>query len=59
MSCKQEQLVQRLMDLAGSPVVLHTALRELKEDGDPYGLEVLVRKIIAVRGREASTSISV
>ena len=55
MSRKEERMVQRLVDLAGSPVVLQTALRMLREDSDPSGLEVLVRKIIEVRDREAHT----
>lgn len=57
MSRKQERLVQRLVDLAGGPIVLQTALRELRAEGDPSGLEVLVRKIIEVRDREAHTPI--
>lgn len=59
LSRKQERMVQRLVDLAGSPVVLQTAIQEVREASEPSGLEVLVRKIIAVRGREASTSVSV
>lgn len=59
MSREQERLVQRLVGLAGSPVVLQTALRDLREEGDPSGLEALVRKIIAVREREVHTSAGV
>lgn len=50
----QEQLVRRLVELAGSPLVLQAALRELIQEpaGQDLTIEQLVAKIIEVRDRE-------
>ncbi len=49
---KQEGLVQRLVELAGSPVVLQIALEELGDEDNRAGLETLVRRVIEVRDRD-------
>lgn len=55
---EQEELLGRLVDLAGSPVVLQLALRELAQESAEGGLEALVKKIIEVRDREAPAAAS-
>lgn len=54
----QEELLRRLVELAGGPVVLQAALKELSEEGEGAGLESLVKKILEVRDREAHTPAS-
>ena len=55
---EQEELLGRLVELAGSPVVLQLALRELAQESADAGLEALVKKIIEVRDREAPAAAS-
>jgi len=53
MTREQEELLRRLVELAGNPVVVQTALKELSSETDSPDLEALIRKIIQVRDREA------
>jgi len=50
----QERLVRRLVEVAGSPLVLQVALRELSQEpaGQDHAIEQLVARIIKVRDRD-------
>ena len=58
LSREQEELVQRLVELAGSPVVLEQALRDVGDVRSEADLERLVRRILETRHQGAPTSLS-
>lgn len=56
MTRDQEQLLRKLVELAGDPEVLEQALEEARAEGpDPVPLEDLIRQILLVRNARQQT----
>lgn len=49
MTRDQEELLRRLVELAGSPLVLQAGLKELTDESEAPTLEDLVRRMVEVR----------
>lgn len=52
----QEELLRRLVELAGSPLGLQAALKELTDESEAPALEDLARRIVEVREKEAAAT---
>ena len=58
LSREQEELLQRLVELAGSPVILEQALRDTGDVRSEADLERLVRRILETRHHDLPSTLS-